>query len=59
MLAKRNFYKNCLPLIAENEKILDDREKLKVLRKKIYFRFRKQWLSKLLEYKVKKGVLNV
>ena len=49
-----------LPLIvAENEKILDDREKLKVLsEKKFTSDLEKQWLrQKLLEYKVKKGNL--
>ena len=49
-----------LPLIvAENEKILDDREKLKVLSdKKFTSDLEKQWLrQKLLEYKVKKGNL--
>ena len=47
-----------LPLIvAENEKILDDREKLKLLsEKKFTSDLEKQWLrQKLLEYKVKKG----
>ena len=49
-----------LPLIvAENEKILDDREKLKNLsEKKFTSDLEKQWLrQKLLEYKVKKGNL--
>ena len=50
-----------MPLIvAENEKILDDREKLKALsEKKFTTDLEKQWLrQKLLEYKVKKGDLN-
>ena len=45
-----------LPLIvAENEKILEDRLKLKtVLKKKMTTEAEKQWLrQKLLEYKVK------
>ena len=49
-----------LPLIvAENEKILDDREKLKTLvEKKFTTDSEKQWLrQKLLEYKVKKSDL--
>ena len=47
-----------MPLIvAENEKILDDRKKLLTLTKKKYTSdLEKQWLrQKLLEYKVKKG----
>ena len=47
-----------LPLIvAENEKILEDRLKLKtVLKKKMTTEAEKQWLrQKLLEYKVKNG----
>ena len=57
-LKKETFIKIVLPLIvAENEKILDDREKLKVLKeKKFTSDLEKQWLrQKLLEYKVKKG----
>ena len=49
-----------LPLVvAENERILEDREKLKkFISKKIYTDLEKQWLrQKLLEYKVKKGDL--
>ena len=44
-------------IVAENEKILDDREKLKILKeKKFTSDLEKQWLrQKLLEYKVKKG----
>jgi len=59
-LKKETFIKIVLPLIvAENEKILDDREKLKVLiEKKFTSDLEKQWLrQKLLEYKVKKGNL--
>ena len=57
-LKKETFIKIVLPLIvAENEKILDDREKLKMLKeKKFTSDLEKQWLrQKLLEYKVKKG----
>ena len=60
-LKKETFIKIVLPLIvAENEKILDDREKLKILKnKKFTSETEKQWLrQKLLEYKVKKGNLN-
>ncbi len=60
-LKKETFIKIVLPLIvAENEKILDDREKLKVLKaKKFTTELEKQWLrQKLLEYKVKKGDLD-
>ena len=60
-LKKETFIKIVLPLIvAENEKIIDDREKLKVLiEKKFTTDAEKQWLrQKLLEYKVKKGNLN-
>ena len=60
-LKKETFIKIVLPLIvAENEKILDDREKLKALsEKKFTTDLEKQWLrQKLLEYKVKKGDLN-
>ncbi len=59
-LKKETFIKIVLPLIvAENEKILDDREKLKTLiEKKFTTDTEKQWLrQKLLEYKVKKGDL--
>ena len=57
-LKKETFIKIVLPLIvAENEKILDDRLKLnKILSKKITTDNEKQWLrQKFLEYKVKKG----
>ena len=50
-----------MPLVvAENERILEDREKLKLLsNKKFTTDIEKQWLrQKLLEYKVKKGDLN-
>jgi Bax protein len=60
-LKKETFIKIVLPLIvAENEKILDDRQKLKILDKKKYTSdLEKQWLrQKLLEYKVKKGNIN-
>ena len=60
-LKKETFIKIVLPLIvAENEKIFADREKLKVLSfKKFTTDIEKQWLrQKLLEYKVKKGNLN-
>ena len=60
-LKKETFIKIVLPLIvAENEKILDDREKLKVLsEKKFTSDLEKQWMrQKLLEYKVKKGNLD-
>ena len=60
-LKKETFIKIVLPLIvAENEKILDDREKLKNLKnKKFTSETEKQWLrQKLLEYKVKKSDLN-
>tara|TARA_B100001121_G_scaffold308615_1_gene333159 strand:+ start:582 stop:2126 length:1545 start_codon:yes stop_codon:yes gene_type:complete len=59
-LKKETFIKIVLPLIvAENEKILDDREKLKTLiDKKFTTDSEKQWLrQKLLEYKVKKSDL--
>ena len=59
-LKKETFIQIVLPLIvAENEKILDDREKLKVLiNKKFTSDLEKQWLrQKLLEYKVKKSDL--
>ncbi len=60
-LKKETFIKIVLPLIvAENEKILDDREKLKILSKKKFTSdLEKQWLrQKLLEYKVKKANLD-
>ena len=59
-LKKETFIKIVLPLIvAENEKILDDRLKLQTLiDKKFTTDSEKQWLrQKLLEYKVKKGNL--
>ena len=59
-LKKETFIKIVLPLVVvENEKILDDRVKLKILSKKKYTSdSEKQWLrQKLLEYKVKKGDL--
>jgi uncharacterized FlgJ-related protein len=57
-LKKDTFIKIVLPLIvAENERILADRKKLKrVYKKKNTTDLEKQWLrQKLLEYKVKKG----
>ena len=60
-LKKETFIKIVLPLIvAENEKILDDRERLKALiDKKFTTDLEKQWLrQKLLEYKVKKSDLD-
>jgi Bax protein len=57
-LKKETFIKIVLPLIvAENEKILDDRYKLnKISSKKMTTDSEKQWLrQKFLEYKVKKG----
>ena len=57
-LKKETFIKIVLPLVvAENEKILADRKKLKsVSVKKFTTDQEKQWLrQKLLEYKVKKG----
>ena len=59
-LKKETFLKIVLPLVvAENEKILDDREKLKnLIDKKFTTDSEKQWLrQKLLEYKVKKSDL--
>ncbi len=59
-LKKETFIKIVLPLIvAENERILADREKLVILAdKKFTTDLEKQWLrQKLLEYKVKKGDL--
>ena len=60
-LKKETFIKIVLPLVvAENERILADRKKLKkVLKKKQTSDLEKQWLrQKLLEYKVKKGNMN-
>ena len=60
-LKKETFIKIVLPLVvAENERILADREKLKNLSdKKFTTDLEKQWLrQKLLEYKVKKGDMN-
>ena len=57
-LKKETFIKIVLPLVvAENERILADRKKLKKLyKKKNTTDLEKQWLrQKLLEYKVKKG----
>ena len=59
-LKKETFIKIVLPLIvAENERILADREKLSTLiNKKFTTDLEKQWIrQKLLEYKVKKGNL--
>ncbi len=59
-LKKETFIKIVLPLIvAENERIIADREKLIVLKdKKFTTDLEKQWIrQKLLEYKVKKGDL--
>ena len=59
-LKKETFIKIVLPLIvAENERIIEDREKLIILSKKKFTTdLEKQWLrQKLLEYKVKKGDL--
>ena len=58
-LKKETFIKIVLPLIvAENEKILDDRYKLnKIASKKMTSDEEKQWLrQKFLEYKAKKGI---
>ena len=60
-LKKETFIKIVLPLIvAENERIIADRKKLKrVSKKKQTSDLEKQWLrQKLLEYKVKKGNIN-
>ena len=57
-LKKETFIKIVLPLVvAENEKILEDRYKLKkITSKKMTSDDEKQWLrQKFLEYKVKKG----
>ena len=59
-LKKETFIKIVLPLIvAENERIIADRDKLKILsNKKFTTDLEKQWIrQKLLEYKVKKGDL--
>ena len=59
-LKKETFIQIVLPLVvAENERIIEDTEKLKVLSEKKYTTdLEKQWLrQKLLEYKVKKGDL--
>ena len=59
-LKKETFIKIVLPLVvAENERILEDREKLLNLSNKKYTTdSEKQWIrQKLLEYKVKKGNL--
>ena len=59
-LKKETFIKIVLPLIvAENERIIADREKLIILsEKKFTTDIEKQWLrQKLLEYKVKRGNL--
>jgi len=61
-LKKETFIKIVLPLIvAENEKILEDKKKLKIIsKKKMTSDQEKQWLrQKLLEYKVKNGKLDV
>ena len=60
-LKKETFIKIVLPLIvAENERIKEDREKLLLVSKKKYTTdLEKQWIrQKLLEYKVKKGDMN-
>ena len=60
-LKKETFIQIVLPLVvAENERILEDREKLKLLsNKKFTTDLEKQWLrQKLLEYKVKGGDLD-
>ncbi len=60
-LKKETFIKIVLPLIvAENEKILEDRNKLKkITKKKMTTEEEKQWLrQKLLEYKVKNSKLD-
>ena len=57
-LKKETFIKIVLPLVvAENERILADKNKLaKISKKKFTTDLEKQWLrQKLLEYKVKKG----
>ncbi len=60
-LKKETFIQIVLPLVvAENERILEDRDKLKILsEKKFTTDLEKQWLrQKLLEYKVKKSDLD-
>ena len=60
-MKKETFIKIVLPLIvAENEKILEDRNKLKkITKKKMTTEEEKQWLrQKLLEYKVKNSKLD-
>ena len=60
-IKKRNLYKDCASInVAENEKILDDRFKLKqITSRKFTSDDEKQWLrQKFLEYKVKKGSIN-
>jgi Bax protein len=60
-LKKETFIKIVLPLVvAENQKILDDRFKLqKIMKKKMTSEKEKSWLrQKLKEYKVKKGDIN-
>ena len=60
-LKKETFIKIVLPLIvAENEKILEDRYKLiRIAAKKMTSEPEKQWLrQKFLEYKVKKGSIS-
>ncbi len=60
-LKKETFIKIVLPLVvAENEKILEDRDKLiKISFKKMTSDDEKQWLrQKFLEYKVKKGSIS-
>ena len=60
-LKKETFIKIVLPLIvAENERIIADREKLiNLSKKKFTTDLEKQWIrQKLLEYKVKKGDLD-
>ncbi len=61
-IKKETFIKIVLPLIvAENEKIIDDRKKLiKIISKKATTDGEKQWLrQKFLEYKVKNGKVDV
>jgi|TARA_B110000211_G_scaffold188475_1_gene214380 Bax protein len=60
-LKKETFIKIVLPLVvAENQKILDDRLKLQnIMKKKMTSEKEKSWLrQKLKEYKVKKGDIN-
>ena len=61
-IKKETFIKIVLPLIvAENEKIIDDRKKLlKIVSKKATTDDEKQWLrQKFLEYKVKNGKVEI